>query len=166
MLTTSAAATGSAAWRSSLPSAAAPRPWCRLDSRLPAAAKSAPWDSTSAGWRHSAQQPPKRKLLHSALPRLRSSKTPVASSRLGTSGKPSTCQCCSRRRSAARSRPGIGSCGCAVRLAAPTGCRPTDPRSSPLVRAHEPHPGALVPIMSAARAVCRTHAAVKDQRRR
>jgi hypothetical protein len=36
----------------------------------------------------------------------------------------------------------------------------------PMVRAHQPYPGALVPIMPAERAVCRTRAAVKDQRRR
>jgi hypothetical protein len=40
---------------------------------------------------------------------------PAAWSRRGTSGRPSACPCCSRRRSAARLRRGIGFCGCAVR---------------------------------------------------
>jgi hypothetical protein len=47
-----------------------------LDERAHLRPTTDPWASTDARWRHSA------------LPRLRSSKTPVASSRLGMNGKP------------------------------------------------------------------------------
>jgi hypothetical protein len=40
------------------------------------------------------------------------------------------------------------------------GGRPADPRSPPMVRAHRSYPGALVPIMPAACAVCRTRPAL------
>jgi hypothetical protein len=76
------------------------------------------WASTAARWRHSAPQPPRRKRPRSARPRPKSWKTPAVSSQRGMNGKPSGCLCCSRRRSAARSRRGIGSCGCAVQPAA------------------------------------------------
>ena len=44
-----------------------------------------------------------KKRPRSARPRPKFSKTPAASSQRGMNGKPSACQCCSRRRSAARS---------------------------------------------------------------
>jgi len=76
-------------------------------------------DSIVARWRHGAPKPPRRKQPPGERPKLKSLKMPAAWSRRGTSGRPSACPCCSRRRSAARLRRGIGFCGCAVRPAAP-----------------------------------------------
>jgi len=78
-----------------------------------------PWDSTAARWKHDAPKPPRRKRPLDLRRKRKSSKTLAGSWRHGTSGRPSACRCCSRRQSAARSRRGIGSSGCAARPAGP-----------------------------------------------
>jgi hypothetical protein len=81
-------------------------------------------------------------------------------------GKP-TCRCCSHRPSARPSRLGTDSCGCAAQLA-----RPSMPSIcarwtvSPECGGPRPYPVAVLPLLPAARAVCRIGTALAEQHRR